>query len=74
MNNLIIIEPMSTAVGANVSGVDLRHPLPNDKLTILREALGEYGVVFFRDQDLSPEEEIAFAEQWGKININRFFC
>ena len=33
----------------------------------------DYSVIFFRDQDLSPEQHIAFAERWGKININRFF-
>ena len=73
VNNLIKIEPLTGAVGANISGVDLRYPLSKDNLTILWKALGEYGVLFFREQDLSPEQEIAFAEQWGKININRFF-
>jgi taurine dioxygenase len=32
-----------------------------------------YGVIFFRDQDLSPEQHIAFAKRWGEIEINRFF-
>ena len=39
----------------------------------LRQALGEYGVLFFRNQDLTPERHIAFAESFGQINVNRFF-
>ncbi len=57
-----------------ITGVDLRGPLRDDELAVMREALGEHGVIFFRDQDLSPEQHIAFAEQWGDININRFFA
>jgi len=30
--------------------------------------------MFFRDQGLSPEQHIGFAERWGAININRFFA
>jgi taurine dioxygenase len=30
-------------------------------------------VIFLRDQDITPEQHIAFAERWGKINVNRFF-
>ena len=31
------------------------------------------GVIFFRDQDIAPDQHIEFARQWGEININRFF-
>ena len=30
-------------------------------------------MIFFRDQKLTPEQEITFARRWGEININRFF-
>ena len=33
-----------------------------------------HGLIFFRNQNLTPEDHIRFAEQWGKININRFFA
>src|SRR5262249_2927613 len=36
-------------------------------------AFYEHGVIFFRDQRLTPEQHIAFAERMGTININRFF-
>ncbi|MGD8421605.1 MAG: TauD/TfdA family dioxygenase, partial [Gammaproteobacteria bacterium] len=39
----------------------------------LRQAFADYGVVFLRDQDITPDQHIAFAERWGRIDINRFF-
>lgn len=60
------------AVGAIVSGVDLSQ-LDNDALAELKKAYSEHSVLFFRDQNLTPEQHIAFAERWGEINVNRFF-
>jgi taurine dioxygenase len=42
-------------------------------MTWLRSAVAENGVVAVRGQDLSPEQHIAFARQWGEIDYNRFF-
>lgn len=60
------------AVGAEVSGVDVRH-LGDDDFAELRAAFAEHGALFLRDQALTPEQHIDFAERWGEININRFF-
>jgi taurine dioxygenase len=40
----------------------------------MRRAFGEYGVIFFRDQHLTPDQHVGFAERFGPININRFFA
>ncbi len=69
----IIVQPLSGAVGAVIEGVDLSQPLSEPTLAKLKRTYDEFGVIFFRDQQLSPEDHIAFAEQWGKINVNRFF-
>lgn len=66
------IEP-GDGVGAYIHDVDLNKKLSKSDVKALRNALGEYGVLFFRDQDLAPEKHIAFAENFGAININRFF-
>lgn len=58
--------------GAYVTGVDLNNIDASD-IQLMKETLGQYGVMFFRNQDLSPESHIAFAEKFGAININRFF-
>jgi taurine dioxygenase len=72
-SNRIRITRASPHVGAFVAGADLSRPLPEADLAAIRAALAAHGVVFFRDQELSEAQHIAFAEQIGPININRFF-
>lgn len=69
----MLVMPLSSSVGAEISGVDISRPLPATTVAALREALGAHGVIFFRDQPLSEAQHIAFAEQFARININRFF-
>lgn len=69
----IQVRPLAGAVGAEVLGVDLSRELGNSQFATIRQAFHDHGVIFFRDQDLTPEDHIAFAERWGKINVNRFF-
>ena len=57
----IRVEPLSTALGAEIGGVDLAAPLPEPALAEIRHAFGEHGVIFFRDQLLTPEQHLAFA-------------
>ena len=70
----IRVEPISSKVGAEITGVDLRAPVADDVFAEIRRAFGEHGVVFFRDQLLTPEQHIAFAERFAPIDINRFFA
>ncbi len=62
----------SPNVGAEILGVDLRL-LTDGEFEAIREAFTDHGVIFFRDQDLAPDEHIEFAQRWGDINVNRFF-
>ena len=66
------IIPTSPAVGAEILGVDLRS-ITDDDFASIHQAFVDHGVIFFRDQDLSPADHTAFAERWGRINVNRFF-
>ncbi|OED36945.1 taurine dioxygenase [Chromatiales bacterium (ex Bugula neritina AB1)] len=58
--------------GAYIAGVDL-NTLNKTDIDTLRKSLGDYGVLFFRDQAITCENHIRLAEQFGRININRFF-
>jgi taurine dioxygenase len=60
-------------LGAVIEGVDLSAELSNATFAAIRDAFFEHGVIFFRDQDITPEQHIAFAERWAPINVNRFF-
>jgi taurine dioxygenase len=67
------IRPTSPAVGAEILGADLSKPLSEPEVAEIRGALNDHGVIFFRDQELSPEQHVAFAERFAPINVNRFF-
>jgi taurine dioxygenase len=60
-------------VGAEITGVDLK-TLTEAEFDAIRQAYADHGVIFFRDQDLSEDDHIAFAERWAPINVNRFFA
>lgn len=68
------LSPAGPNVGAFVEGVDLGAGLNDDDLEQLRQGLGAHGVLFFRDQNLTPEGHIAMAERFGGVNVNRFFA
>ena len=68
------IEPTPGGVGAFVHGIDLANDLNGNTVGVLRQALGDHCVLFFRDQKLTPDEHIAAAEAFGEINVNRFFA
>jgi taurine dioxygenase len=65
--------PLSPALGAEISGFDIAAGIDDEQFAELRQAYIDYGVIFLRDQDITPEQHIAFAERWGRINVNRFF-
>ena len=65
--------PISGACGAEVSGIDLERDLTPERVEALTTGLGEYGVLVFRGQTLSPEDHLAMGEAFGGVNVNRFF-
>ena len=72
-NSRFEVRPTSGALGAELLGIDLSESLDAEGAAEIRQALNEHGVVAFRDQNLSPEQHVAFAQRMGTININRFF-
>ena len=74
MMNKINIKPTIGNVGVEIHGVDLSKKVSDSLFNEIRDAFIDNGLIFFRDQNLTPEEHIRFAKQWGKININRFFA
>ena len=66
------ITPAPGGAGAFVENLDLGK-LRAQTVNKLKAALGEHGVLFFRDQNLTPAQHIAVAERFGGVNVNRFF-
>jgi taurine dioxygenase len=66
------VERMTAAIGAEISGVDLGTPLSAGEIEAIESALLEHLVLFFRGQDITPEQQVAFAKQFGTISVPPF--
>lgn len=56
---------LSPALGLEALGVDLREPLPGARIAQLREAWYEGQILLLRDQTLSENDQVRFAEYFG---------
>jgi len=65
------IERVTGALGAEIRGADLA-ALDDDGFAQVQAALLEHLVVFFPDQDLTPDEHRAFAVRFGEPEIHPF--
>lgn len=61
------VRPVSPNIGAEVHGLDLSRPLGDDLVAAVRAALVQHLVLFFPDQELTPDEHSAFARQFGEV-------
>jgi taurine dioxygenase len=63
----LLVRPLTAAIGAEVEGVDLGQPLDDATFEQIHDALLEHLVLFFRDQDITPEAQLAFGERFGPV-------
>lgn len=68
--NTLEVKPLTGGLGAEIIGADIRDPAAFDAIW---QAFSDHSVIAIRDQDISPDDHIAFAERIGTINVNRFF-
>jgi taurine dioxygenase len=60
------INAVSPACGADVVGVDLRHPSP-ETMSLVLHALAKYGVLFVRRQQLTPVQQVELTRRFGDV-------
>ena len=68
----IEIIPTGAALGAEIRGVDLARPLDDAVFAAIERAYDDHGVIFFRDQDITPPQQVAFTRRFGEIEFNIF--
>ena len=61
------VKPLSSALGAEITGIDLRNEITADTVAEIRRLWNEYIVLVFRDQDLTTEQQRAFASHFGTL-------
>ena len=60
--------PVAGALGADITGVDLSKDLDNESFDAIHQALLDHCVIFFKDQDITPEQQLDFAKRFGGIH------
>ncbi|MDO9472626.1 MAG: TauD/TfdA family dioxygenase [Caulobacter sp.] len=68
----IDVRRVAGALGAQIGGVDLSAPLADETIAAIRKALVEHQVIFFRDQTLTPQQQLAFGRRFGPLNIHPY--
>jgi taurine dioxygenase len=69
MGEAFEIRPLTPCIGAEVHGLDLRKTPGAVLEGELERALLDHLVLFFRDQDLSPAQQLAFGRCFGKVSL-----
>lgn len=73
MSTAIEVKPISGALGAEVTGVNIGGELTNQEFGTIHQAFLDHHVIFFRDQsDLSPDSQKAFARRFGTLNVHPY--
>ena len=62
------VEAITPSIGAEISGVSLNKDLNSATVEKIYSALIKHQVIFFRDQDISPESHLKLAESLGDID------
>ena len=68
----IEVIPTGAALGAEIRGVDLAKPIDDDTFAVIERTYNEYGVIFFRGQQNTPQQQVAFTRRFGEIEFNIF--
>lgn len=63
----LLIEKLHPLFVAEISGVDLTHPVEPETIAEIREAFEEHSVLVFRSQDITDDQQVAFSEQFGPL-------
>ena len=66
----IRLEPLASALGAEVYGVDLSLPLTAETQKEIEAAWLQHQVLFFRDQDITPEQHKSFGRRFGELHVH----
>ena len=63
----VTIKPVTPAVGAEISGVDLSH-LTDAEFGQIEQAWNRHSALLFRDQKLSDDDLLAFSRRFGELD------
>ncbi|WP_248323348.1 TauD/TfdA family dioxygenase [Caballeronia sp. Sq4a] len=66
----IVIRPFDGPLGAEVIGLDLSQPLATEDFARIHRAHLDYHVLVFREQRITPAQQVAFSKRFGPLQIH----
>ena len=63
----LTVDQLTPVIGAEIGGIDLARPLDRKTRDELYALLLEHKVLFFRDQDIDRDQQLAFAANFGEL-------
>ncbi len=61
------ISPLNRGFVGEVSGIDISVPLSLDQVAAIEAGMDQYGVLVFRDQKLTDEQQCAYSRNFGEL-------
>lgn len=71
-HGLFTVKPLSPRIGAELHGIDLAKPVSDELAAAVRQALLDYKVIFFREQDITRKQHLDFARKFGELEVHPF--
>ena len=69
----LTVTPISSALGAEIDGVDLTRPLSLEQRDAIEQALLQHQVIFFKNQVITPQQQARFAANFGDLHIHPIY-
>lgn len=66
----LALKKVTPHCGAEITSLDLCAPLNAETIGALRTALAEHGVLFFRDQAMTPDQHKALGRRFGTLHMH----
>jgi taurine dioxygenase len=68
----ISVRPLTPTIGAEIGGLRMSGDVPDEQIAEIRQALLDWKVIFFRDQDVAIDEHVAFGRKFGELEVHPF--
>lgn len=72
MTGTIEIRPLTGAIGAEIVGVDLSGEISNQQFDAIHQAWLDYLVIYFRNQNLTPQQHRDFAARFSALEAHPY--
>lgn len=63
------IRPLSPALGAEITGIDLRQEMTDEQYAVVEQAWYDHLLILFRNQDISIDQQRAFSSRFGPLSV-----